>query len=65
MNDIMKCKKCGHIGKVVKISGLYYVQCHHCNKWDPYQFLGATPKGAISEWNRYNSSGKITEDLYV
>lgn len=62
--QMVKCKKCGGTGKVVNIKGLTYAQCTHCTKWDPYQFLGLNAAGAISEWNLYNSSGKIKEENY-
>lgn len=62
---MIKCKKCGHPGHVITISGLYYAQCTHCTKWDPFQFLGFNEAGAIKNWNNYNSSGKIEEEIYV
>lgn len=56
----MKTIPCKHKPKIVQYAGLYYAQCPYCHKWDPYQFLGATPKIAIEQWNMYNS--KMVED---
>lgn len=51
----MKSVQCKHIPKIVNYTGLFYAQCPCCHKWDPYQFLGATPKAAVDQWNLYNS----------
>lgn len=60
--NMVKCKKCGAQGKIIRISDLFYAQCKSCHKWDKFQFLGATEKGAIKEWNLYNSNSKEVID---
>ena len=64
MTKMIKCKKCGHPGHVISITGLQYAQCTHCTNWDPYMFLGINKQCAIDKWNIYNSSGKIVEEKY-
>ena len=59
----MKSVKCGHKPKIVTYAGLYYAQCPCCHKWDPYQFLGATPKTAVDQWNLYNSKSVIDDEI--
>jgi len=36
-----------------KVMGLYYAKCSNpeCDKYDPYEFIGTTAKGAIENWN--------------
>ena len=51
------CKRKGKIvyPKIVEITGeeLFYAQCPECKnkKWDIYEFLGPSKKGAIKTWN--------------
>ena len=53
-----KCIKCGGNAVIVKDrTGLYYVRCDNCTKWDKYQFLGAKKENAIKQWNVYNTKG--------
>lgn len=59
----MKSVKCGHKPKIVNYAGLYYAQCPCCHKWDPYQFLGTTPRVAIEQWNLYNSKSIIDDEI--
>ena len=35
------------------VADLTYAQCSNleCNKYDPYEFIGSTKKGAINNWN--------------
>ena len=53
--DLAPCVKCKgeNQPKVVRVEGMYYVQCPCC-KWDNYQFLGLKPQYAIEEWNKFN-----------
>lgn len=46
---------CNHLPEINKVGDMYYAQCKHCTRWDPYQFLGTNPKSAIAQWNAYNS----------
>lgn len=57
--EIMPCVKCKgeKKAKVVRIDGLYYVQCPCC-KWERYMFLGLKPENAICEWNKFNREMK-------
>lgn len=57
-----KSVRCNCKPKIVSFSGLFYAQCTRCNKWDPYQFLGSTPRVAIEQWNLYNSKNMELED---
>lgn len=50
-----KCIYCGKEPCVVEISGLFYVQC--CDKFNPYEFCGITPRTAKDSWNTANSLG--------
>lgn len=54
-SEMAMCVKCRgeNKPKIVKIDGLYYVQCP-CNKWDRHQFLGLKDVNAIEEWNKFN-----------
>ncbi len=68
------CKACmrRHIVSypVVKmITGLPYAQCSNpeCDRFDPYEFIGSTKKGAILNWNEtmghdYDSTNKKSEN---
>jgi len=53
--ELIPCKKCKKIPKVVKIEDMYYVQCRGCKKWSPYEFLGNTYNNAANEWNLRNT----------
>lgn len=55
--ELVPCKRCKCIPKVVEFSGLFYVQCDgkSCSKWLPYQFLGGTRRAAIQSWNYANT----------
>lgn len=77
--EILPCKRCKTLPKVVEVSGLFYVQCGgqqerlvrkkdrngeavgeqlvrcKCDKWNPYEFLGASRRAAIESWNYANS----------
>ena len=61
-NPLMKSIPCQHKPRLIKVSDLYYVQCSHCNRWDPYAFLGTTAKRAIDQWNLYNSKTYIDDE---
>lgn len=50
-----KCIYCGKEPRVVEISGLFYVQC--CDKFNPYEFCGITPRTAKDSWDAANSLG--------
>lgn len=60
----MKSVPCRHKPKIVQYADLFYAQCPCCHKWDPYQFLGSTPKIAIEQWNMYNSKMAMEDDLW-
>lgn len=48
------CKYCGGKPRVATVPGdLHYAQCK-CGNWNPYEFIGSTPRGAIENWNTYN-----------
>lgn len=77
--ELIPCKRCKCLPKVVEISGLFYVQCQgmqdkvvrkkgafgkvvsestircKCDKWQPYEFLGASRRAAIESWNYANT----------
>lgn len=57
--EIVPCVKCkgAKKPKVIRIDGLYYVQCP-CMKWDKYCALGLKPENAIEEWNKFNRTIK-------
>ena len=50
-----KCIYCGKEPRVVEISGLFYVQC--CDKFNPYEFCGITPRTAKNSWDAANTFG--------
>lgn len=54
-SEMAMCVKCRgkNKPKIVKIDGLYYVQCP-CNKWDRYCALGLKAEYAIEVWNQLN-----------
>lgn len=53
------CKHCGKSPKIVAFPGdLFYAQCR-CNKWNPYDFCGATKNGAIRSWNTLNTKKDV------
>ena len=58
MNDLPKanpCKYCGGKPKIAVAAGeIFYAQCK-CGKWSPYEFCAASRKGAINNWNTYNT----------
>lgn len=57
------CKCCKKKPKMISMYGeLFYAQCN-CKKWreEPYKFCGSSAKCAISEWNEYNDSKKVTK----
>lgn len=58
-SEMAMCVKCRgkNKPKIVKIDGLYYVQCP-CNKWDRYCALGLKAEYAIEVWNRLNKPMK-------
>lgn len=50
------CKVCARKHVIVypifkNYSGLVYAQCPNCDKFDPYEFIGSTKRGAINNWN--------------
>lgn len=48
------CKYCGRTPQVVSVRGdLFYAQCL-CDKWHPYEFVGATSTRALENWNTFN-----------
>ena len=54
--ELLPCKKCKKIPKIVKLDDLYYVQCNGaCKKWSKYEFLGNTYNNAANEWNFRNT----------
>lgn len=57
--EIAPCVKCkgAKKAKVIRIDGMYYVQCPCC-KWEKYMFLGLKPENAICEWNKFNREMK-------
>jgi hypothetical protein len=57
--NMQKCMKCGGKPSLVIIDDCFYVQCQHCNKWNPYQFLGYTRDGVISQWNTANATKDV------
>ena len=58
--ELNPCCKCGRIPKLKEETGdIFYVKCE-CNKWSPYEALGATRKGAIEHWNDLNRPIKRT-----
>ncbi len=61
---MMRSIPCRHKPHIVKMGDLFYVQCSHCNKWDPYAFLGTNAKTAIKQWNEYNSKNFLEEEDY-
>lgn len=54
MTEQIPCKHCNAPGQVTKVDDLYYARCSQCTKWGPYEFLGATRKTAIAQWNLFN-----------
>lgn len=54
------CKHCKRQPTVVSVPGdVFYAQCV-CGKWNPYEFIGVNPAGAIENWNIYNPKPKRT-----
>lgn len=71
--DIVPCKRCKCLPKLVCIGGLWYAQdvgmekkkngtLTKCTKWDPYTFLGLSKKAAIDSWNYANTKHAIDDD---
>lgn len=61
MEQMNPCKKCKGKGYVARIDDCYYARCRNCTKWQPYEFLGASPAAAIRNWNEancYKTGGK-------
>ena len=52
------CFFCKQMPTVLNVSGCYYVQCTHCNKWDKWEFCGTTRASVIRQWNRANCDGR-------
>jgi len=57
--SLAPCVKCKgeNQPKVVRVEGMYYVQCPCC-KWDRYCALGLKADSAIEVWNRLNKPMK-------
>lgn len=57
--ELAPCVKCKgeNQPKVVRVEGMYYVQCPCC-KWDRYCALGLKADSAIEVWNRLNKPMK-------
>lgn len=54
------CKYCGKKPKIVAAAGeVYYAQCR-CGKWSPYEFCAASPRGAVNNWNTYNTKKDVS-----
>jgi len=34
-----------------KVDNLVYARCTNCEKYSPYEFVGANKKGAVNHWN--------------
>ena len=53
----LPCRHCFKKGnktvypRVIVVDDLYYAQCPECNHYDKYEFLGATRKATIKNWN--------------
>lgn len=54
MEQLKPCKKCKGKAYVTCVDDCYYVRCHKCAKWPPYEFLGISPAAAIRNWNKMN-----------
>lgn len=57
------CKNCKRHKKtsypmISNVEDLYYAKCPNCNFYDPYEFLGASEKKAIENWNNTMLSKK-------
>lgn len=58
MEDFVPCCKCKKIPHLKYEAGdLWYVVCG-CKKWYKYEFLSATKRSAVINWNTANRSMK-------
>lgn len=65
------CKKCKCHPTISVVNGLHYARCSNpeCDIWGPYDFIGITPQGAVSQWNELNNDktakpyNKVTKEL--
>lgn len=60
MQEISKCVYCKNKPNIVRLPGdLFYAQCT-CGKHGLYNFIGATRKQAVEQWN----NGQYSRGLY-
>lgn len=62
-DTVIPCRYCKHTGVKIltvedKDGDIFYAQCTHCHKWNPYEFPAITKRTAIQAWNYANSSQK-------
>lgn len=70
--EIVPCKRCKCLPKLVRIGDLWYAQdigvekkngtTVKCTKWGQYSFLGLSRKAAIDNWNYANTKHSVDED---